>query len=173
MASVIAPLVSGISGAASGSAEFFRANTATRATVYSDAEGATAVTTHVLDANGGIVRYVEERVDVVVRDSNGASVRTFTWGTDARESRVENLGFTGTDASGATLAGGRTTVDAVLTKLFQSLGSTDGNVNVNGTAQTLSGSISSSAGLVFNVKSGYGAIGRRGYQRLARRSRRL
>jgi hypothetical protein len=159
VASLVAPLVSGISTAASGSAEFYRAGTSTAATVYSDSEGETQVTSHALDARGGVVRYVEERVDVVVRDLDGASVLTFTWGTDAREARVENLGWTGPDGDGQTIAGGRTTVDAVLTTLANSLGTTNGNVLVNGVAQTLSAALSSSAGLVFNVKSGYGAIG--------------
>lgn len=159
MASLIAPLVSGIAGAASGSAEFFRTGTATLATAYSDAEGVSATTSHPLDANGGVVRYVKERVDVVVYDVNRATVRTFTWGTDAREARLENLGFTGPDASGAVVAGGRTTVDAALTSLFGSFGATDGMVLVNGVATTLSSALNQSAGLVYNVKSGYGATG--------------
>ncbi len=159
MASVISALVSGISGAPSGSAEFFRAATASLAAVYSDAEGMTTVTTHALDANGAIVRYVEERVDVVVKDINGATVRTFTAGSDARDARLENLGFTGPDATGAIVPGGRTTVDAALTSIFASLGATNGNVVVNGVSTTLSLALSGSAGLVFNVKNVYGAIG--------------
>ena len=159
MASLVAPLACGISGASSGSAEFYQQGTSAFATVYSDPEGVTQVTTHTLDAYGGISRYVEERVDVVVLSAGGATVRTFSWGTDAREARVENLGFTGTDAEGATVAGGRTTVDAVLTSLYASLGATDGNVLVNGSSTTLSEALSSSAGLVYNIKSGYGAVG--------------
>lgn len=158
MASLVAPLVSGISTAASGTAEFYRQSTSTAAQVYSDSEGETQVTTHTLDARGAIVRYVEGRVDVVVKNVTGATVTSFTWGTDARDARVENLGFTGPDASGQVIAGGRTTVDAVLTDLFASLGATDGMVSVNGAPQTLSASISSSAGLVYNILA-YGGVG--------------
>lgn len=159
MASLIAPMVAGVSTAASGTLEVFRAGTSTVAGVYSDSEGETQVTTHTLDARGAIVRYVEGRVDCVVKNVTGATVTSFTWGTDARDARVENLGFTGPDASAQTVAGGRTTVDAVLTDLFSSLGATDGMVSVNGAPQTLSAAISSSAGLVYNIKSGYGAVG--------------
>lgn len=156
MASLVAPLVSGISTAASGSVSFLLQGTSTVAPVYSDPEGATAVTAHTLDARGAIVRYVEARVDIVVRDVNGAEVVSFTWGTDARDARVENLGWTGPSATGATVAGGRITVDTVLTRLHASLGTTDGNVSVNGVAQTLSAAISS--GVFYNVKT-YGAQG--------------
>lgn len=159
MASLVAPLVSGIRGAESGTAEFFRAGTAQLATVYSDAEGVTSVSSHALNSNGALVRYVEERVDVVVKDTNAATVTTFTWGTDARDARLENLGFTGPDATGAIVAGGRTTVDAALSSLFASLGATNGNVLVNGSVTTLTLALSQSAGLVYNVKSGYGAVG--------------
>lgn len=157
MASLVAPLACGVSGAASGSAAFYRTATSTLATVYSDAEGVTAVTSHLLDSNGGISRYVEERVDVVVADANGATVRTFTWGTDARDARVENVWFTGPDATGAVVAGGRQTADGAFTKLGASLGATDGNVLINGTAYTLTDALSNSA-RVFNVKK-YGAAG--------------
>lgn len=159
MASLVAPLASGVVGAASGTAEFFRAGTSTAATVYSDDEGETPVTAHVLDANGGIERYVRERVDVVVYDSGGAQVRTFTWGTHAGEVRVTNAGFTGPDSTAAIVAGGRTTLDAILSDLAESLGATDGNVLVNGSILSLTAAISSSAGLVYNVKSQYGARG--------------
>lgn len=157
MASLVAPLACGISGAASGSAAFYLQGTSTIAPVYSDAEGQTAVTSHTLDSNGGITRYVEARVDVVVMDVNGATVRTFTWGLDARDARVENLYWTGPDSTGQIVAGGRITVDTALSRLGESLGTTDGYVNVNGTALTLSNALSNGA-RVFNVKN-YGADG--------------
>lgn len=158
MASLVAPLACGVVGAVSGSATFFNEGTGTPATVYSDPEGVTVVTSHVLDANGGIVRYVNVRVDVVVRNAAAAIVRQFTWGTDARETRVENAGFTGTLAGGGTAAGGRTTVDAVLSSLFASFGAIDGKVLVSGVGVNLSTALSGLAGIVFNVKS-YGALG--------------
>lgn len=158
MASLVAPLACGVVGAVSGSATFFNEGTGTPATVYSDPEGVTVVTSHVLDANGGIVRYVNNRVDVVVKNASAATVRTFTWGTDARETRVENAGFTGTLAGGGTAPGGRTTVDAVLTALFASFGAIDGKVLVSGSGVNLSAALAGISGIVFNVKT-YGAVG--------------
>lgn len=159
MASLVAPLVSGISTAASGSVEFFQEGTSTLAHVFSDADGETEVTSHVLDSRGGIVRYVNERVTVRVLDSDGAEVLSFVWGTDAREVRLENEGFTGPDEDGQIVGGGRTTVDAAFTSLFESLGATDGQVMVNGEEMSLADALSGSAGLVYNVKSVYGAVG--------------
>lgn len=158
MASLVAPLVSGISTAPSGSVEIFVAGTSTLADVFGDSEGETQVTTHALDARGGVVRYVKERVDVVVRDADAAEVLAFTWGTDARESRLENLGFSGPDGTGQTVLGGRTTTDAALGLLAASLGTYDGLALVNGVRQTISDALSASASLVFNVKI-YGALG--------------
>lgn len=152
-------MAAGVSTAPTGTLEVYLIGTSTPASVYSDPEGVTAVVTHTLDARGAIVRYVEGRVDCVVKNVAGATITSFTWGTDARDARVENLGFTGPNAVGAIVAGGRTTVDAVLTSLFGSLGAVDGQVLVNGVATNLGTAISSSAGLVYNIKSGYGAVG--------------
>jgi hypothetical protein len=158
MASLVEPLACGIAGAPSGTAEFYDQGTGTLATVYADAEGVTQVTTHPLDANGGVVRYVEGRTDVVVKNVSGATVRTFTAGGDAREVRLENAGFTGTTASGATMAGGRTTVDAAFTALFASLGGTDGRALVSGVPVNISTALASSSGIFFTAKA-YGAVG--------------
>jgi hypothetical protein len=158
MASLVEPLAVGFAAAASGTAEFYRQGTSTLLDVYSDSEAVTAVTTHPLDSAGKLVRYIKARADVVVKNAAGATVSTFTAGGDAREVRVENLGFTGTLANGTTGAGGRTTVDACLTSIFASLGATDGLVDVNGVPTTLSAAIGSSFGLVYNVQS-YGALG--------------
>lgn len=158
MAGVVAPLVNGFPLAPSGTAEFYNQGTGTLASVYSDPENVTLVTSHVLDASGSITRYVKARVDVVVKNVGGATVKSFTWGTDAREDRVENAGFTGTLAGGGTGPGGRTTVDAVLTSLYASLGAVDGKVLVNGSGVFIQTALAGISGLVFNVKS-YGAVG--------------
>lgn len=158
MASLVEPLAVGYAAAPSGTAEFYRQGTSTLQDVYSDAEAVTAVTSHALDSSGRIVRYVKGRTDVVVKNVSGATVATFTFGGDAREVRVENAGFTGTLASGATGAGGRTTVDEVLTRALTSFGTTDWQVLVNGTATNLSTAVSSFSGVLFNVKT-YGALG--------------
>lgn len=157
MASLIAPLAAGIAGAASGSAEFYERSSATSATVYSDPDGETAVTTHTLDANGGLVRYAEGIVDVVVKNSAGSTVRTFTHIDDARTVRLENSLATGPNSAGSTVAGGRTTLDALLTLFRTSLGTTDGYVSPSGTDQLIKNAIGSSTGVFFNIVTGYGA----------------
>lgn len=159
MASLIETLAGGIANAPSGTAEFYIQGTGTLQTVYSDNEGTVVVAApHGLDANGAINRYVKGRTDVVVRTQGGAVAKTFTFGGDAREVRVENAGFTGTLAGGGTGPGGRTTVDAVLTSLFASLGAVDGKVLVNGAAVNISTALASSSGIFYSVKA-YGATG--------------
>jgi len=162
MASLVAPLASGLRGAESGSVEFYVRGTNTRASVYSDKEGVTAVTSHVLDSNGALVRYVGEAVDVVVRDSTGAllSSRNFTWEDYAASVALNNVGFTGSFPDGSTGPGGRTTVDAALYSLYASLGAVDGKVLIGSAGQNLSTAIAGTTGVFFNVKStAYGALG--------------
>lgn len=158
MASLVAPLVSGITGASSGTAEFYRYGTAVLSSlVFSDVNATAAATTHVLDANGGVVRYVTEPVDIIIKDSTGATVRAFTWFDDARTVRLENAGFTGPNATGQTVAGGRTTEDAAWSLLFASLGATDAKVSVNGTPTLIKDAIASSTGVFYNIVT-YGAV---------------
>lgn len=159
MASLVHALAAGIRGAESGSVEFYQVGTSITASAYSDVNAETAETTHALDANGGIARYVTEPVDVVVKDSTGATVRTFTHIEDARVVRVENDGFTGPNSTGQTVAGGRTTADGVFSLLFESLGATNGYVDVGNADQLIQEAIGSSTGVFFNVKTGYGAKG--------------
>jgi hypothetical protein len=142
MASLVHALAAGVSPAPSGTAEFYSQGTATLSTlVYSDPNGLTAVTTHTLDAYGSIIRYVGESVDVVVKTSAGATVRSFTHIEDGRVVRVETSPFSGpsTSGNGQTVVGGRTTATAALSQ-----------VGLSG-ATTASGSFE-----VFNVVS-YGA----------------
>jgi hypothetical protein len=162
MASLIGPLASGIAGAASGTAEIYARGTSTASSkVYSDVDGRTAVTTHSLDANGGVTRYVTEPVDVVVKNSSGSAVRTFSWDDDARSVQVRNAGYNGTDpATLATVAGGRTYLDTILTNLYTSLGGKDGKVLVNGAEQNVKDVLAGTTAVLFNVKSSaYGAKG--------------
>lgn len=163
MASLVAPLASGINGAASGSAEFYLRGTNTTANgyVFSDKDAQTAATTHTLDANGGIARYVTTSVDVVVKNSSAATVRTFTWEDQAKTVEVTNAGFTGTHpTTGSQTPGGRTNLDAALTSLYTSLGAVDGKVLVNGGGVNIKDAIGSSTGIFINVKTTtYGAVG--------------
>lgn len=133
MASVVAPLVNGFPGAPSGTAEFYVHGTGTPATVYSDPNGATPETTHGLDQYGALVRYVEEVVDVVVKNASGGTVSQFTWIDDARVTRVENGFFNGA-SGGGTAPGGRTTVDAVFGVIGASFGWIDATILPTGSA---------------------------------------
>jgi hypothetical protein len=158
MPSLVAPLVSGIPAASSGTAEFYEEGTMVAASVYSDPHGVTAVVSHALDAYGAITRYIKDRVDVVVKTAGGATVKTFTWGTDAREVRVENLGYTGPNAVGAIVAGGRTTLHEVLSDFYTSLGAVDGRALIGGSATLLSAALASSSAVLY-VVTAYGAVG--------------
>lgn len=141
MASLVAPLVSGIRSAASGTAEFFIHGTSTLASVFSDVNATVPVTNHALDADGAVVRYVTQLVDVVVRNASGAVAREFTWVDDARLTRVENGYYTGAGANGQTTPGGRTTLDTILSTLGASFGDYDLTIPVDGQRFTLANSL--------------------------------
>jgi hypothetical protein len=121
MPTLITPLVNGFSDAPSGTVEFYQMGTATPSTaVYSDSLGATPVAhPHTLNSAGRIVRYVTERVDVVVKNVSGATVASFTPNVDARTVNVANAMFNG---------GSLTTLSAGLTLLNTSFGADDGFV---------------------------------------------
>jgi len=163
MATLVAPLASGVVGAASGTAEFYVRGTNTTASVYSDKDAQTAVTTHALDSNGGIVRYVTEPVDVVVKSSAGATVREFTWEIAAGSVQVTNSSFTGTDpVTSQSVAGGRLTLNEVLTLVLGSFGTTDFDLLKDGdtTAVKLKDAFSAiDSSLPFFDVTEYGATG--------------
>lgn len=162
MATLVAPLVTGFSDAASGTAEFYSRGTSTLSSqVYSDVNGQTAVTTHVLDSRGRITRYVEEIVDVVVKNASGATVATWTEVVDARTVRMESAAFTGSNpnGNGQTIASGMTTLHSGFALYRESLGTDDGYVNINGTDYLIKNALASSSGVFYNVKTGYGAVG--------------
>jgi len=142
MASLISVLAAGIPAAASGTAELYSQGTSTLSSlVFSDANGINRATTHALDAYGSVIRYVEEPVDVIVKDSTGAIIRQFTHMEDSRCSRVETSPFSGpsTSGNGQNVVGGRTTVSSALSQ-----------VALSGTT------VASGSYAVFNVLS-YGA----------------
>jgi hypothetical protein len=129
MPTLITPLVNGFSDAPSGTVEFYQMGTATPSTaVYSDSLGATPVAhPHTLNSAGRIVRYVTERVDVVVKNVSGATVASFTPNVDARTVNVANAMFNG---------GSLTTLSAGLTLLNTSFGADDGFVLPTGQADS-------------------------------------
>jgi hypothetical protein len=162
MPHLVAPLISGIVGAANGTAEFFAAGTAVLSTsVYADADGRTPVTTTTLDANGSAVRYLNERCDVLVKSSQGATVRQWTEGTDARLVRVENVLFTGpnVNGNGQVVPAGRTTLHDDLTLFRESMAADDALVNINGVEYRIAAALGSAGSVYVNVRTGYGAQG--------------
>lgn len=133
MATLIHVLANGFSDAASGTAEIYRRGTSTLSSlVFSDPDGQTPVTTHALSASGRVVRYVTERVDLVVKNAAGATVATIAdvVGVDGRTVRLESNLFTGANpnGNGQTIVGGITTLNAGLSLLATSLGADDGLV---------------------------------------------
>lgn len=146
---LIAPLVSGISAAASGTAEFYRAGTTDTATVYSydsSSQTFTAITaqSHALDAYGGVVRYAPYKVDVVVRSAGGSTVRSFSTLGGAEATALDNAGFEAQD------------VDAAFSAAYTSFGDEDWKVG----GQYIKDVVGASSGVFFNVKAAsYGAIG--------------
>lgn len=162
MATLVAPLVTGFSDAASGTAEFYARGTSTLSTqVYSDVNGQTAVTTHALDSRGRITRYVEEIVDVVVKNAAGAPVASWTEVVDGRTVRLESSAFTGSNpnGNGQTIASGMTTLHSGWALYRESQGADDAKVNISGTEYTIQQALATSTGVFFNVKTGYGATG--------------
>jgi hypothetical protein len=129
MPTLITPLVTGFTDAPNGTVEICSTGTAVPSSlVYSDPHGITPATTHPLDSAGRVVRYVNEIVDVVVKNQAGVQVApTFTQVVDARSVRVENTMFTGpnTNGNGQVVAGGRTTLHDGLTLFRTSLGVPD------------------------------------------------
>lgn len=159
---LIAPLAAGVFGAANGTAQIYQRGSGTRASWYSDFEGRQVFGSGAdidLDGNGGAAVYVNEIVDVVVVDVNGAVVRQFTAGESAPAVEVRSLSFSGTDYDTAqNAAGNPTTLQAVLDLWKVSAGTTDFKVLAGGVATTLQNIVQSV--VFFNVKDAqYGAKG--------------
>lgn len=137
MATLIVPLAVGFPDAPSGTAELYRRGTSTLSSlVYSDPDGLTAVTTHDLDSAGRVNRYVTERVDLVVKDADGATIATIddVASVDARTVRMESAAFTGSSLTnpGQIVAGGLTTLHAAFALLATSLDNPDWEINFGG-----------------------------------------
>lgn len=160
---LIQSLAAGINGGANGSAVLLARGTSTPVTYYQDFEATQPVASTLvgvqLDANGALVAYVNQLVDVRVLDVNGAILREFVAGDSATAVEVISPSFTGVDyVTGASAANKPTTLDQVLALIAGSFGTTNFNVLVNGASVTLQAAVAGLAGLFFNVKS-YGAIG--------------
>lgn len=164
---LVAPLMAGMTGAASGHVELYRRGTSTRATWYSDFEGASPNSSGAnisLDSNGRAEVYVNEVVDVVVKNTSGSAVAAFTDAAVAAPGvEYQGQSFTGTDYETAGTGAGSgypATMQAILNLWKDQNGAIDWKVLFNGAATTLQVALGNLAGLVFNVKnSAYGATG--------------
>jgi hypothetical protein len=117
----------------SGRLWIFALGTTIQATAYADTGATQALTQPIaLNAAGQCVAFVTVPVTVLVE----YVVSTGVYGTlsttdfvpaDAANTTVRNAGFSGVNADGSTVAGGDTTLDAVLTSLAASVGGVDGN----------------------------------------------
>jgi hypothetical protein len=157
---LISELAIGFPDAPSGSALIRKHGLSSLAPVYEDFDGESGAASNPLDANGRVVRYVDEVVDVTVLDVDGAIVTSFTPAACATSVAVRHDMFNGTSTDGRIEVGGLTTLDGVLTKLQNSLGGgVDGDVVVNGVSSSISDALAASSSVsVFNVLT-YGAIG--------------
>lgn len=161
---LVTPLAAGVAGCGNGTAQLFRRGTSTRATWYSsfEAEAGTQNSTGAditLDSNGGAIVYVDQLVDVIVKDTNGTTVREFVAGVREDAVEVQSPSFTGTDYETAlTGANKPTTLAAVMDKWILSAGAIDWKVLLNGTSVTIMQAIAGN--IVVNVKADpYNAVG--------------
>lgn len=155
---LIEPLAAGIRGAEVGSVTLLRRGTSASATYYTDFEFQQQFSASpiALDSNGSAVLYVNELVDVIVRDSNGVIVREFVAGDNATAVEVISQSFTGVDyEDGSSGASKPTTLATVLDRWQMSAGASDFKVLFNGVPTNLQSAFSST---FFNVRA-YGAIG--------------
>lgn len=161
---LIGSLCSGINGAANGTVDIFRRGTTVRVTCYADFEGSSSMVPSAalaLDANGGLVVFVNELVLCVVRDSGGVILRTFVAGDSASAIEVISDSFTGVDYATAISAVSKPiALQALLDKWNNSAGAADFSVLFGGVPRTLSAAFAVVGGFYFNVKStDYGAVG--------------
>jgi hypothetical protein len=158
---LIEPLACGIRGAEVGSVVLLQRGTSTNATYYTDFEANQQFSASpiALDSNGSAVLYVNQLVDVQVRDAAGLLVREFVAGEAASSVEVISQSFTGTDyRDGSSGVNKPTVLSTVLDRWATSAGSADWKVLVGGVATTIQAAVVGLTGLFYNVRS-YGALG--------------
>lgn len=161
---LLSSLNGGFIAAANGTAELYVRGTNTRATWYPDFIASTSNSSGSdisLDAYGSAEVYVNQFVDVVIRDTDGVLFRSYTDGYSSPNVEVISPAFTGHDyVSGVAAASKPTTVQAVLDLWTTNSGSIDWKVLLGGVATTLQVALGSLNALIFNVKNpAYGATG--------------
>jgi hypothetical protein len=159
---LLSSLNSGFGAAALGHAEIYVRGTSTRATWYASLEGDGANSSGAnitLDAHGSALVYVNQLVDVVIKDVDGVSVRSYGDGVAAPNTEVRSLAFTGIDYDTAASAAGKpTNLKAMADLWLANNGAPDWKVLFNGAATTIQTALSALSGVFFNVKT-YGAVG--------------
>lgn len=161
---LVQPLATGVNGAANGTVDIFKRGTSTYAQVFTTYQGDGATTPSAaltLDANGGRVVFVNEEVDIVVKDSTGVVLRSTNPMLTATDVEVRSSSFTGTDyTTAATGVNKPITLSDVLDLWTTNAGVPDWKVSFNGVTTTLFSAFSQLSGLFFNVKASiYGARG--------------
>jgi len=161
---LISTLASGVKGAENGTAQIYVRGTSTRATYYTDFEAGTSIATGAdvfLDSNGGAEIYVNQYVDVVVKNSDGSTVREFTEGKAAPNLEYIGQSFTGVDyTTGASATRKPVNLQTILDAWLTSAGAADFEVDLVGTDTPLSIALGNLGGYFFNVKSPtYAAVG--------------
>lgn len=158
-------LASGVNGAENGTATFVLRGTASSAAsvLYNDFEAVAQPGTNIitLDSHGAAEVYCNAYVDVTLKTSGGATLRTVTVGNTATTTEVISDSFTGTAYTGSpTAASQPIALSSVLDKWNNSAGTLDWKVLVGGVATNLSSAFAALAGIFFNVKdSAFGAAG--------------
>src|SRR6478735_5869624 len=161
---LLSSLNAGFAGAANGTAEIYIRGTTTRATIHGDFEASTSNSSGAdisLDAYGSAEVYVNQLVDVKIKDADGVLYRQYTDGYSSPSVEVISPAFTGHDyVSGAAAVSEPTTLQAVLDLWNTNAGAPDWKVDIGGVDTTLVNALGALSGLVFNVKSpAYGAVG--------------
>lgn len=163
---LLASVNAGFQACPNGWVELYIRGSSTRATWYASFEGSGANSTGAnitLDAYGSAEVYVNQLVDVVVKQSDGTLYRQYTDGYSSPNIEARSNSFTGTDYNTAVVAPGNpTTLQAVLDKWIVSAGASavDWQVHYRGSPHTLSELAGVIGGLVINVQSAaYGAVG--------------
>lgn len=157
---LLSTLACGIYGAESGYADLYVRGTSRRAAHYTDCEGSGGSSSRItLDANGGVERYVDVPVDVVVFSSAGSQIRRFTEMVGDASVEVRSDSFTGVDYdTQRSAAGNPTTLRAVLDKWLDSAGATNFQVLLpSGATSALSSALEASSSIYFNITA-YGAV---------------
>lgn len=157
-------LATGVVGAENGTAEIYRRGTSTFATLYANYDGTGAVTPSAgvaLDASGRAEWFVNEEVDIVVRNSSATPVVSTNPMIGASNVEVISASFTGIDYTTASTGASKPVTAATVFDLWKTQnGALDWKVLINGVSTTIQEAFSRVAGLFYNVRATvYGATG--------------